>query len=132
MFRCENKGCKEVTLARQPENKVVIETRRKEYENTIKRGKNKGSIKHSSGEEIVKEIRVCPPCYRLLTGEEPRIYRPIVKRVSVKNKYKTNRAQKKWESPKARKSTHKGQKKKKVDKKVPVIEVVNPLPIVKG
>ena len=87
MFRCENKGCNTITLSQQPENKIVLEKRPMTYENTIKRGKNKGTVQTTTGWEIIKEIRVCPDCYKEITGEEPRKFKPIEKK-PVKTKHK--------------------------------------------
>lgn len=133
MFRCENENCGALTSLRQPENKVVLETRQKTYENKIRRGKQKGTILTTHGSEIVKEIRVCPQCFVVLTGLKPKEAReaptppPRKKpRPSFKKK-----GRKQWTNPRDRKGNKSRPKKEMKEKKAPVVEVVNPLQVVK-
>jgi len=132
MFRCENSNCGVLTPARQPENKVVLETRPKTYENKIKRGKQKGTILTTHGSEIVKEIRVCPQCFIMLTGLKPKEAREAPTppaRKKARHSFK-KKGRKQWTNPRDRKG-NKNKPKKEVEKKAPVVEVVNPLQVVK-
>jgi len=70
MFKCENTGCKVIVKPRQPENRIVVEIRETSY--LVPRTKKKKE-QTTYGWEIVKEIKVCPDCYREITGEEPRL-----------------------------------------------------------
>ena len=61
MFKCENKGCKHRGKNYESPVKRVLETRKKTYENVVRRGKKSITIR-SEGTEIVKEISVCSVC----------------------------------------------------------------------
>lgn len=132
MFRCENDKCNQIVYPRQPVNYIVIERRDRNYEYKIKKGKKKGQIAIANGWEIVKEIKVCPKCYRILTGKTPR----MVENKSLKSEFKSkpkvikeNRRKKEWKNPKQKKNKQDNTEVKEVRK--PIVEIINPLPLVK-
>lgn len=133
MFRCENANCGVVTPARQPENRIVLETRPRTYENKIKRGKQKGTILTTHGSEIVKEIRVCPQCFIVLTGEKPKAAReaPVTPPRKKSRPSFRKKEKKQWTNPRDRKGNKNRPKKEVKEKKAPVVEVVNQLQVVK-
>lgn len=142
MFRCESERCGRVTAPHQPVNRIVTEWREKMYENKIRRGKRKGEIKETFGREIVREIKVCPECYVLHTGDQPVKY---VAKVQEQPKFerrprfsKDDRPRnKKWRNPRKGKGKFEAKGKQTAtqpEKKKPVVQVINPLsaaPIVK-
>lgn len=133
MFKCENANCGISTAPRQPENKIITETRSKTYENKIRHGKQKGTILTTHGSEIVKEIRVCPQCFVVLTGERPRAARAVPTAPPHKKtrpSYK-KRDKKQWTNPRDKKNYKNRPKKEVKEKKAPIVEVVNQLQIVK-
>ena len=81
MFKCQQ--CGKSTKSNQPENKVIMETRDKNYENTVRKSRY-NKQKFSNGWEIVKEIRVCPKCYKQITGQEPLPRKKVQKRKKYK------------------------------------------------
>jgi len=95
MFRCQK--CNECVTAKQPQNRVIIKTRTRQDGYT----------------EIEKEIAVCPECYVLTTGLEPKKYveqeKPVKEQVIP---HRRNRNQ--------------GGRHHK-----PQVEVINPLPVAK-
>lgn len=59
MFKCAVTG--EVTEPREPQTKVVVQTRAKQYVNEVwDEETGKRIVIHSQGHEIVKEINVSP------------------------------------------------------------------------
>lgn len=104
MFNCER--CKKTTKEGQPTNKVVVEKREAVYTETIKRGKRKGEKLYFKGEEIVKEIDVCPDCYIAMTGLKPVLGMPKAK-AKPKRQYKpgSRKQNKQWRNPKDRKGS---------------------------
>lgn len=64
MYKCQS--CKGQSKAGEGQNKRIIETRRKTYENVVRRGKKSFTIK-SEGSEIVREVAICTPCVSKLT-----------------------------------------------------------------
>ena len=148
MFRCELDGCNRVTEPGQPVNKIVTEWRQMTYEHKVKRGKHRGEIYTTTGREIAQEIKVCPECYVLKTGEKPvqrhqhvRVEEEVGSVVRPKKARRFNdegpARQKKWKNPRNNKKGKFAKKEGNVpaeQKKAPVVEVVNPLsqvPIVK-
>jgi hypothetical protein len=125
MFRCQNDKCKRNVEAGQPENEVITEQRNKTYEvANVRRRDDPPRI--TQGWEIKQKLRVCPECYRLLTGEEPKKFIPTTT-VSTKVKVEEDRPRKQW----------KDLRKKKVDQRrdyreprKPVVEVVH-APLIK-
>lgn len=142
MFRCENEHCNIVVPPRQPVNKIVTERRERTYEKKIIRGKDKGKVKEVYGWEIVKEIDVCPKCYRVLTGKTPKVVQEV-KKPEFENKPKhkprfDKNKKKPWKNPTNKKNQQqKDSPKRNTEKKViqqrkkPVVEVINPIKIVK-
>jgi len=63
MYKCQE--CGKISKAGETVNKIVTETRKKEYEFEIQKGRNT-ITKTSKGSEIVKEIEVCEECYNEL------------------------------------------------------------------
>ena len=59
MYRCQS--CKKNSKPGEAQNKRVIETRKKTYENHIRKGKKVITIR-SEGSEIVKEVAICSGC----------------------------------------------------------------------
>lgn len=137
MFRCQNEHCNIVVPPRQPINKIVTERRERTYEKTIKKGKDKGKIKIINGWEIVKEINVCPKCYRILTGKTPKIVEAIKTKPVFDNKprRKFDKTKKKsWKNPHQKKQNTDNRNNKQEDtpkRKKPVVEVINPIKTVK-
>jgi hypothetical protein len=76
MFECQN--CQTQTKLGQPVNYVVTEQRPQEYQKLVRRN-NEGyryrepQYETISGWEIVRQIKVCPPCYQSMTGLQPRM-----------------------------------------------------------
>jgi hypothetical protein len=114
------------------------------YENKIRRGKRKGEMKETHGQEIVSEIKVCPECYVLRTGEKP--VKAQVKSPGPRgfekvrpHRPKDDRPKRKWRNPRKGKGKSTAQAKGKQtdtqpERKRPVVQVVNKLsklPIVK-
>lgn len=96
-FHCEHTG--EVVPAGIPEHRVVMETRRVTYENKVyKRGKPTDEIRVDQGEEVVREIRVSPEAYTILTGLEPR--RIILPEPPKPQSKKNSRPVEPWRNPK--------------------------------
>ena len=123
MYKCQETG--ETIGPRVPQNRIVIERRRKIYENKIRKGKNKGQVELIEGWEIVKEIIVGPDTYKERTGLEPaRSTRPskLQQDTIVKNT-KPVRRKKTWSS--TREISHPSRSTKKSK---PVVEKVS-LPI---
>ena len=110
MFRCENKKCNKITPPRQPCNSIVTEWRDKEYKCTFQRGRGRGEDFYTSGREIAKEIKVCPDCFREITGEEPNILIPLKPEVSEKTFKRRG-----WHDP---------NRQKRSSRKAPVVERV--------
>lgn len=140
MYRCQYKGCKEIVPAGRSQLRVITETRPKEYENVVKKskkGRKKGTTLYTSGFEIAKEVPVCPACYTLITGDQPAQYIPkaTINESDKPRKSFNNRPKRKWVNPNQRKKKGPGPRKaQKEDKprKAPVVEVINPMPVVKG
>jgi len=140
MFKCENDQCKEITKPRQPINRIIVENRIKHYINKVKKGR-KTKIIESSGKEIIKEIAVCPKCYRTITGKEPRLHIQtgsiLVEREEYTKPHPFKKNKKgKWRNPRVGKEYNKFSTKprlqeEKVETKVVVVQTVNPLPMVK-
>ena len=87
-FICDS--CGNFTLPGVSMNHVIIQTRHRVYEKTVK-DKN-GFLRHfkSEGSEIVKEEKYCPRCYTLKTGNTPNVGRKRVdtgenRRTTTKN-----------------------------------------------
>lgn len=142
MFRCENEHCNITVPPRQPVNRIVIERRERTYEKTIMRGKDKGKVKEINGWEIVKEINVCPKCYRILTGKAPKVVQEI-KKPEFENKprrkfdKKFDKKKKPWQNQNNKKKQtqntekHTPKKEDTLKRKKPIVEVINPIKIVK-
>jgi hypothetical protein len=105
-----------------PENKIIVKRRKKVYEKPPRQDDEHSQAELIEGWEIAKEIRVGPEAYRELTGEEPQLFKrsavqfttePVEEEPPRKHKPRTN--------PKWRKQASQQQK------RVPVVEVVNPL-----
>jgi len=123
MFKCQNKGCHRLVPRYQPVNRVVLETRSKNYVNHIKKGRNEMTVE-TSGEEIVREIDVCPECYTNITGEQPaRSAQPAppVQKHRPQRKMRDDRGT--WRNPRR----GRGPEKEKEVKRKPVVEKVNQL-----
>ena len=67
MYKCQE--CGKISEPRETVNKLVTETRKKEYEFEVQKGRNT-ITKNSQGWEIVKEIEVCKECYNKLNKEK--------------------------------------------------------------
>lgn len=91
MFRCGIKKCNKVCEPRQPQHTIVTETRNKTYERKIFRGKRMIRTDEILGSEIIREVKVCPECYKEITGEEPRRVQEIITIPAPKEKYKRKR-----------------------------------------
>lgn len=67
MYKCQK--CGKTTMPHEKCNKVVVETREKEYikEYEDKYGNKKQKI--TNGYEIVKEINMCDLCYSTINGD---------------------------------------------------------------
>lgn len=128
MFKCENKFCGKTVPPRQPVNRIVTEQREVTYDKKIiKRGKVV-SIKEVKGQEIVKEISVCPKCFSVLTGKKPKLSdqrkRPDTRKQPGFN---AKPPRKKWQNPKTKQETATPS----VQGNRPIVEKVNPIPIIK-
>jgi hypothetical protein len=107
MFKCENAGCGKLVKSGQPANRIITEKREKVYSKPIRKRKGGRIVDYKDvfGSEIVKEIKVCPKCFRELTGTEPRMIseekKPIPRRYKGFNAPLPRR--KKWQNPRAKK-----------------------------
>lgn len=126
MFLCESEDCGVTVPQRTPENKVVLKTRHQVYSNEILKGKERGKYKRTEGTEIIREISVCPGCYKELTGEAPAAARPAKPPTITEDLTPARRPYKKkpWKNPR-RKGKHAD---KQTERKKPIVEVVNRLP----
>ena len=84
MFIC--KHCGRNVEARQPQNKVLMQTRTR----------RDGSL------EIAQENAVCPDCYKELTGEEP-VRFLVPDKLKVAERKKEQPRKKRWSHPQQRK-----------------------------
>lgn len=142
MFKCQNEFCGKQVEPRQPVNRIVTERRNITYEKQIvSRGRRKqADIIDIPGWEIVKEICVCPQCFTKLTGKQPKLViqqqRPQARKARGFNEQPPRR--KKWQNPKSKKqqtsfskdSSEKTEK-KRGKSSGPVVEKVNPIPVIK-
>ena len=138
-FRCEH--CKKQQPSGQVTNMVVTETRQRTYENELKRGKMRGTLQQSTGTEIVKQIKTCPVCYKELTGLEPRgVIIPVTAISKTMKVHHEKREEKRWTNP--HRTFHRGNrgsrqnnqpvvKQTRPERHGPIVEVVNPVRIVK-
>lgn len=101
MFRCQNDKCNKVCKPGQPQHNVVIETRDKSYERKLFRGKRFIRTEEVLGSEIVTEIKVCPDCYKEMTGLEPRKVQTHTNVRDLKETY-DNKKRKPWQKRKPR------------------------------
>lgn len=120
MFKCEMQKCGVVTQPRQPANRIIVQTRKTRYENMIHRGPHKGEMLVTEGTEIVKEIKVCPTCYEIFTGNKPAIPLPSNRTTIDPNVTKRHRKYSERDN-RPRQNPRQNQQRK------PVVEVVNPL-----
>lgn len=123
MFRCENKGCHKVVERHQPVNRIVVETRPKTYVNYIKKGYNDTIKVETEGEEIAREIDVCPECFFNITGLQPaRSTAPVAQPVKRKRRGMSDE-QKPWRNQKR----HGKKPKEESGRKKPIVEKVERL-----
>lgn len=60
MFKCF--GCKKTQPQGEKQVKYITSSRKRSYENVVRRGKKSFTIK-SEGWEIVSEVPLCRPCF---------------------------------------------------------------------
>lgn len=102
MFKCQH--CEKIVEARQPEHRVITETRDATYQvPKFRDGEPTGYFFSTTGHEIVKEIRVCPSCYTELTGENPLARRDTIP-VSYAKGFNEKPVREKWKNPHQKKS----------------------------
>jgi len=135
-FKCDY--CAKNMPPRQPVNYVVTETRQKTYSNELKYGKMRGTIEESTGQEIVKQIMTCPDCYRTLTGLEPRVLVPTAVSKAPKIHQNPREEKKRWNNPRSTnrkppfiRHDYPKAKDQKPVRPAPIVEVINPLTLVK-
>ena len=136
MYKCQMEICQKQVPAHYPQNKVVVEIRKKMYENivqrVIERGRKKGKIRygknvgiafHSKGTEIAKELVVCPECYQQHFGLTPASPVPVrAPTTSLREKNTRPTFKKKpWKNPRRKNRTDSPPEKK------PVVNYVKPL-----
>ena len=68
MYKCQK--CNKTTTPHEKCNKVVVETRDKEYINEYENKWGNKKQKITNGYEIAKEINVCDECYSKMKGEK--------------------------------------------------------------
>lgn len=129
MFKCENKFCGKTVPPRQPVNRIVTKQREVIYDKKIiKHGKVVG-IEEVKGQEIVKEINVCPKCFSTLTGKKPKLSdqrkRPDTRKQPGFN---ARPSRNKWQNPKTKRNSTSQRSDQNTG---PVVEKVNPIPILK-
>lgn len=133
MFECNN--CKAQTVSRQPANKIVLEKRLRTYDKEIRRGYDRGLFEQVEGWEIVKEANVCPECFILLTGKEPRLVTPRAPTPKTQNKSDFYRRDRKpWEKglkTRDNKNQENNDRPQRPQSRKPSVEVVNPLKVVR-
>ncbi len=125
MFVCQSNDCRATVPSRTPENRIVLETRYQVYSNKIITGKEKGNFKRTEGTEIVRQVSVCPGCYKKITGETPAATRPapapfIIEDLTPRRPHKKNQ----WKNPR-RQGKYAD---KQTERKKPIVEVINRLP----
>ena len=111
MYKCEQIDCKEfhgtpVTPPNQSLNKMIVETRPKVYERTIRRGRGREFIDKVNGWEIVKEKSVCAICFERLTGLKPASNVMSLKQIMRDKEQKEFKKRKKSFKYKKRNSNH--------------------------
>lgn len=123
MYKCEHTG--KMIGPNVPENKIVVERRKKIYEKVIKRGprEHRGKIELVEGWEIIKEIRVGPEAYEQLTGRKPAGQKHPTKLDIV--------PQEQFKKPRRRKGKRRKPQQEDTNRKKPVVQVVNPIKVVK-
>ena len=136
MFKCQNEFCNKTVQPRQPVNRIITEQREKVYQKPVRRKYGGRVVGHDDvyGLEIVKEICVCPKCYRKLTGKEPKMIikgskiAETIKGFNTKppRRKKRDKWQKKKQETHAKKSTSESTPKKKV-----IVEKINPIQVIK-
>lgn len=125
MFRCDVTSCNIVVPCKQPMNKVVTKRRDKQYKKIHTKGRHKDEVEFIDGWEIVEEISVCPDCFLILTGEEPRRY--IVPRVTQSKNISYSKPRfKKRTKLDDKKNIKRGKDYKQRSK--PIVEIINRMP----
>jgi len=128
-----------MTEANQPCNKVATERRQKVYDKVIQRGYERGNVEAVQGWEIAKEISCCPKCFTALTGQivqvvenkPERIYIPKVQKKYRDDRPRNNYPRQDRELDQVRRNERNDQNYKPVEKRKPVVELINPIRIVK-
>lgn len=137
MFKCTN--CGDQVAVNQPMNKVIVERRSRNYENLPKppkykdknrqgpreQGRNRSyrqNPTYTSGWEIVKEIGVCPKCFLSFTGKQPKIKEPTPPK-RANPRFIDEESTRKYGGNRNKPYEPRQQK----ERKVPVVEVVNPV-----
>ena len=138
-FTCER--CKKQQPSGQTINFVVTETRQRTYENELKYGKTRGTLQQSTGTEIVKQVKACPVCYKELTGLEPEgIIIPVTAISKTMKVHYEKREEKRWTNPHRtfhrpgrgnRQDNQTTVKQTRPERHGPIVEVVNPVRVVK-
>lgn len=125
MFRCENTHCHKITATRQPKNRIVLERRKRTYDKPVKKHKRGKIVGYEKviGWEIVKEISVCPDCYRKMTGQIPKEVIPQAK--------PTPKPERDSHRRRPRNNWKPGPKKEQQPTRKPKVEVINKLELVK-
>ena len=93
MYKCQADKCKKnggtpVTPLKQPLNKIIVEKRPQTYQRVIKRGRQREYIEEIKGWEIVKELKVCAPCYERMTGLKAMTAKVSIKQLNQKKEKK--------------------------------------------
>jgi hypothetical protein len=141
MFVCQN--CNTHTKHRQPVNYVVTEKRPQQYRKIVRRFQDSYRYQEPQyelvdGWEIVKQVRVCPPCYSSLTGLQPVMVEEVQKVEPVRkprprqqfHQIKVDKSDPNWRRKQEldeirRRESKSPDPRGKVEKKKPVVEFVS-------
>jgi len=134
MFVCENERCGKQVEPRQPVNYIISERRKKTYDKPVKKGNRIIGVDLVEGWEIVKQLKVCPRCFKILTGKQPKMQikpSPFQRKPAKFDTRPPRR--KKWRNPKDKGGSRGAgaTSAQSSPKKKPVVKKVNPIPLVK-
>ena len=116
-FICEE--CNKPQPAGQKQNEIIIEKRDKTYETVKKGNRNRPTTTQiSKGWETVKRKKVCPECFKKITGEKP--FAPVTVKPEPEKIVRPHFQER------SRRDTFRPDKSRQV-RKAPVVEVVNKL-----
>lgn len=126
MYKCQN--CPRTVERNQPMNKIIIEKRRRNYENPSRREREAPFF--TQGWEIVKEIPACPQCFTAFTGKEAQVAE--IRAKPVQQQQRPDNRRDKWKGNRNNRNRPDQQqqrppKKFNKDRRPPEVQIINPL-----